>query len=111
MVIQQETLCILRISMLCYLLHMNCELFQDLLVSSVFDRLPEETQFLINNFMSAPTETASTRGAITSEGVDPEVMSMEVPTAVPKAPRSPRPKPMLPREVPKTKKDEHNKML
>lgn len=70
----------------------------------MFDTLSESDQNFINRFMSAPTETASTRGAITSEGATPEVMSIEVLAVVPTTPMSLGPKPTPMREVPKPKK-------
>jgi len=58
-----------------------------------------------------PAETASTRETVASEGVSPKVMSMEVLATVPMTLRSPRPKPMLMREVPKPKKDNQKKLM
>lgn len=69
----------------------------------------ESDQYFINNVMSAPDETASTGGNVASKGVAPEVVSMEVPAAIPKVPRSPRPKPTLSREAPKPKMDKQKK--
>ena len=72
---------------------------------------PESDKNVINNFMPTTAETASTGGIVTSEGATHEFMSMEVPTAMPKAPRSPRPKPMPKREAPKPKRDKQKKMM
>lgn len=83
----------------------NPKFYAYLAASSVFEKLREDTQQFIHNIMFAPAKTASTREVISSEGDAPKVVSMEVPTAVPMAPRSPRPKPTLVRDVPKPKKD------
>lgn len=82
-VIQQRRLCILRIFALCYLSLRNHKLFKDLVASSMFDNLPKEVQQYICNTVSRPRDTASTRGTTSSEGVAPEVVSMEAPTNVP----------------------------
>jgi len=63
----------------------NPELFEDLIASFVFERSLKETQNFINNFMSALTETTSTRGAVASEGDSPELVSMEILAIVPKS--------------------------
>ena len=52
---------------------------------------------------------ASIGGAIASKGASPEVMSMEVPAAVPTTPRSLWPKPTLVKEVPNPNKDKQKK--
>lgn len=90
---------------------MNHVFFEDLVASSVFERLCEETHHLINSFMSTPAETASAKGSIAFEGASLEVVSMEVPAAVLKSPRSPRPKLALARDVPNLKKHKQKKML
>lgn len=97
--------------MSCCMVCMNSAFFEDLVASSVFDRLPEETQQLIHSFMSTLVETASVGGSIASEGATPKVVSMEVPIAVPKLARSPRPKPTSASEVPKLTKDKQRKTL
>lgn len=51
--------------------------------------------------MSILGETTSTSGAITSEAATPKVMSMETIDAIAMAPRSPRQKLTLMREVPR----------
>lgn len=91
------------------MLRMNHKFFENLVASSVFDRLLEVTQQLINNVMSSHVETASARGSIASLGATPEVVNMEAPAAVPKSSRSPRPKPTPVREVPKTNKCKQKK--
>lgn len=50
-------------------------------------------------------ETMSTGGDVASQRAVLEVASVEVPAEVLTAPRFPRPKPKLVREVPKPKKD------
>lgn len=52
--------------MSCYQLCMNPMIFKDLVVSSVFDKLPKETQELLKSLMLAPMETASAGGSIPS---------------------------------------------
>lgn len=84
---------------------MNPRVYANLVASSVFDKFPEETHQFIPSTMSGPGDTNSTGGAVTSEGAAPKVMSMKNPAAMPTAPRSPRPKPMMVREDPKPKKD------
>ena len=91
--------------MSCYQLSMNLAIFEDLVASSMFDKLPKETQELLTSLMSAPMETASAGGSMASEGVSPEFISVEVLTKVPKLLRSPRPRPTTTKEGPKTKKD------
>jgi len=81
-VIQGETLCILRISVLCYLLR---ELFENLLARPVYDQCLEFDQNLIKSFMYAPAKIASIWGVFATKGASPKAMSMEVPIAVPKA--------------------------
>jgi len=90
---------------------MNPQLYADLVVAFVFEKLSKDTQQFILSTMFRPAETASTRGAIASEGVSQDVMSMEVPTAVPTASRLPRAKPTPVREVPKLKKYKQNKLV
>lgn len=109
--IHQRTLCIVRIFALCFPLFMNPQVFADLVASSVFDRLPKDTQQFILNTMSGPGKTKITGGTISSEGASPEVVSIEAPTTMPTAPRSPRPKPTLVREAPKPKKDKEKRPM
>lgn len=73
--------------------------------------MSESSQNLINSIMSALAETTSNGGIIASKGASSEVVSMEVPAAVPKAPRSPRLKPTPKREAPKPKKDKQKKTM
>lgn len=61
--------------------------------------------------MYSLVEITSTGGTITSELNSPEVMSIKVLTVVHNAPRFPKPKPTLTREVPKLKKDKQKKTL
>lgn len=67
--------------------------------------MSDPDQNLINNFIFAPVKTTSTGGTISSKGVSPQVMSMEVPAIVSKELRFPSPKPTPTREVPKIKND------
>lgn len=60
------------------------------MASSKFDRLPKETQELLNSHMLAPIETESAGFSMASKGATPEVISVEVPAVVPKLIRSPR---------------------
>ena len=53
---QQKTLGILRIDLLHFQVHMNCEFFQDLIVSSTFEQFSKETQALVNSIMSIYVE-------------------------------------------------------
>lgn len=71
---------------------MNRKFSEDLVTSSVFNSLPEETQQFIRSTMSGPGETASTGGTIASKGAALEVVSMEVLTPVPTVLRFPRQK-------------------
>ena len=87
------------------------DLFANFLASPMSEQYFESAQNLINIVISAQPETASTGGTVTSEGVAPKVVSMEVPAPVPNASRLPRPKPTPSREVPKWKKYKKNKML
>lgn len=86
---------------------MNHEYFEALIVSSTFEKLPKETQELLSSIMSVLAETVSAGEAMAVEGAALEITSVEVPTEVPKSPRSPRPRPMPNKEGPKTKKDKH----
>lgn len=79
--------------------------FKDFVANSVFDKLPKETQELLNRLMLEPMETTSDGGSMASEGASLEVVSVEVLVAVPKSPRSPRLKCMLEGEASKMKKD------
>lgn len=88
---------------------MNPRVYAELVTSSVFKKLPEDTHRFILSMLFGPRKTTSTGGTITSKGVALEVMSMEVLAAVPKTSRSPRPKPMPVREVPKLRKDKQKK--
>lgn len=106
---QRETLCILKVSELNCRVFMNPQFYADLIVASMFEMLSEDTQRFILSTTSEPAETASTGKAIASKGATPEVLSMEVPTAVPTAPRSPWPKPTPMREVTKPNKDKQKK--
>jgi len=83
---------------------MNLENFEALVASSIFDKLCKATQELLTKFMSAPMETASARGSMASEGASSNIISVEIPIEVLKSPRSPKPRPTLTREGPKTKK-------
>lgn len=86
-------------------MHMNLASFEALVASSAFDRFPKEKQELLNSLISEPVETTSVGGTMASEGVAPEVVSVEVPTDVPKLLRSPRLRRTLTKRGPKTKKD------
>lgn len=79
--------------MSCYRLRMNPAIFEDLVASSVFDKLPKETHELLNSLMLVPIEVASAGGYMASKGASPEVISVEVPTTVRKSARSHRPNP------------------
>lgn len=66
MAAQRETLCILRVYVLHCQVCMNHAFFGNLGASFVFERLPEETQQLINSFMFEPMGTTSARESIAS---------------------------------------------
>lgn len=84
---------------------MNPQGLEDLVTSSVFERLPKDTQQFILNAMSGLGEIASTEGTIASTGAVLEVISMETPASMPTTSRSPRLKPTPVRENPKPKKE------
>lgn len=92
---------------------MNCEFFEALITSYVFDKFPELDKKIICNIMlrPGPTETTSARGIVASKVVDPEVLSVETPTHVPMVLRSPRLKPTPVREAPKPKKDKKERPM
>lgn len=102
--VQQKSLFTLKISVLSYRLYMNPQVYTDLVTSSVFEKLLEDTQHFILSTMSRLGEITSTGGIITSKGAALEVMSMEVPAIVLMVPRWPRPKPTPVRKVPKPRK-------
>lgn len=62
MATQWKALFILRVDVSSYQLHMNPESFEVLVASSMFDRLPKETQELLNILMSTLAEIASDGG-------------------------------------------------
>lgn len=57
---QQKTLGILRIEVLNPQEHMNLEIFEALIASSVFEKLPTKTQLLLSSIILVPTKTVST---------------------------------------------------
>ena len=79
---------------------MNHELFEALIVSSVFEQLPKATQELLNNFMSTLAEAMDTEVVISKEVVsevfrEAEGVALEISEVlakVPKSPWTPRPK-------------------
>lgn len=84
-------------------------------MSSTFEKFPKETQDLLNSIMLRSTETVNVGEVMAVEGVvlwvpmavkgvAPEVVTMEVPTEVPKSPWSPRSRPNLLRRVHRKKK-------
>ena len=85
--VQQKSLFTLKISVLSYRLYMNPQVYTDLVTSSVFEKLLEDTQHFILSTMSRLGEITSTGGIITSKGAALEVMSMEVPAIVLMVPR------------------------
>lgn len=90
---------------------MNPQFFGNLVASSIFYKLPKDTQWYILSTMSRPGETISTGGAIACKGAAPIVMSRKALAAMPMAPRSPRPKPTPVRDVPKPTKDKKKKPM
>lgn len=99
--------------MLCCQLPMNHLYWDDLVASPAFSNLSELNRtFILENMLApSPVETMSTSGDFSSEGAVPEVVNVEVPAAVPTAPRSPRPNPTPVKEVPKIKKDKQKKLV
>jgi len=102
--IQRKTLGILRIDLLSSQAHMNCEHYELLIASSVFETLPKETQEFLQSIMSTPATAIDTEAEelvlemeIEVEVVTPEVT--EVLAKVPKSLRTLRPKPTQPRTV------------
>jgi len=66
---QQKTLAILRIELLHFQVHMNCELFQDMIASPVFEQLSKETQALVKSIISTCAEAMNTEGVAAKENV------------------------------------------
>lgn len=71
---QQKTLSILKIELLSPQAHMNYEFFQALIASSMFEKLPEVTQELLNSIMSIPVEAMDIE-VVTVEGVVPKFVT------------------------------------
>lgn len=107
MAAQRKIVCIRRVEVSRYRLCMNPKSFEALVASSMFDRLPKETQEILNSLMLVPMETASAGGCMVSEGDAPEVVNVEMPAVVPKSPRFPRLKPTLAGGASKMKKEKY----
>jgi len=71
---QKKTLGILRIEVLSSQAHMNPEIFEALVASLVFKKLPIGMQVLFSSIMPMPTETMSAREAMTAKGTTSEVV-------------------------------------
>ena len=80
---------------------MNWEFFKSLITSSTFEKLPEMTRALLNNFMSTPTIAMETEALTVKKDMSEVVWEAEetapqvskVLAEVPKSPWTPRPKP------------------
>jgi len=57
---------------------MNCEFFQDLIVSSVFEQLSKETQALVKSVMSTHAEAMNIKGVTAEENGQEMDMGTEV---------------------------------
>jgi len=90
---------------------MNPQVYVDLVASSLFDKLPKDTQRFILSTMSRPGKTASVGETFTPEGAALEVMGMKALVVMHMVLRLPRPKPTPVREVPKPKKDKQKKPM
>lgn len=84
---------------------MNPIVFEDLVACSVFDKLPKETQGILKSLMLVSVETTSARGFMASKRAASKVISVDMPTTVPKSLKSPRLKPTLETEGSRMKKD------
>ena len=82
----------LRIFVLSCQLFMNPQVFADLVVSSAFDKLPEDTQWFIFSTIFGLGKTVSIGEVVALDGATQEIMSREAPATMHMTPRSPRPK-------------------
>lgn len=75
---QRKRLNILRIELLHFQVHMNCEFFQDLIASLPFEQLSKETQALVNNIKSTHAEVMDTERMVTKQSVQEIAVGAEV---------------------------------
>jgi len=113
--VQWKTLGILRIELLHFQVHMNCESFQDLIATLAFEQLSKETQALVNSIMSTLVGAMNTKWVTTEENVQEIDMGAEVAASkvvevlveVHKSPRMSRSKPTPTKETTKDKKGKY----